>query len=162
VHESVQRIGIGKILFEHMLKEEQIQPHKLAYDRPSPKLIGFLAKHYQLRDYIPQTNNFVVFKKYFAGVPVVNTGSMASISMRPLTARGKEKKTDNQIENQVDQNTDPKPPTQPLQKVYNPISNTYNDTLETGKFNRRKFESPLSPNIQANVPPQPLRSTRPY
>jgi len=37
----------------------------LAYDRPSPKLIGFLAKHYNLRHYVKQNNNFVIFDDYF-------------------------------------------------------------------------------------------------
>ncbi len=48
-----------------MLKHENVIPEKLAYDRPSPKLISFLAKHYDLKDFIPQVNNFVVFKKFF-------------------------------------------------------------------------------------------------
>ena len=42
VHESCQRIGYGKILFEAMWKREKIQPDKLAYDRPSIKFINFL------------------------------------------------------------------------------------------------------------------------
>ncbi|KAM3139727.1 hypothetical protein pb186bvf_008185 [Paramecium bursaria] len=65
VHESVQRGGIGKILFEEMLKAEGIQANKLAYDRPSPKLLGFLKKHYNLCKYIPQNNNYVIYSQYF-------------------------------------------------------------------------------------------------
>lgn len=42
-------------------------PEKLAYDRPSPKLIGFLKKHYGLSKFIPQNNNFVIFDQYFSG-----------------------------------------------------------------------------------------------
>jgi alpha-tubulin N-acetyltransferase 1 len=45
--------------------DEQKHPAKLAYDRPSEKLIGFLKKHYGLVKYIPQNNNFVVFNQYF-------------------------------------------------------------------------------------------------
>jgi len=44
-----------------MLEVEKVTPDKLAYDRPSPKLIGFCAKHYGLKSYQPQNNNFVVF-----------------------------------------------------------------------------------------------------
>lgn len=69
VHYSTQRCGIGKRLFEAMLEAEQVQPHKIAYDRPSPKLIGFLAKHYNLRAFTPQENNFVVFHQYFEDLP---------------------------------------------------------------------------------------------
>ena len=35
-----------KVLFENMLKYEDIKPEKLAYDRPSSKLIGILKKYY--------------------------------------------------------------------------------------------------------------------
>jgi len=42
VHETIQRKGIGKELFEIMLKTFSISPAKIAYDKPSPKLLGFL------------------------------------------------------------------------------------------------------------------------
>jgi hypothetical protein len=48
-----------------MLKFENIEPKLLAYDRPSPKLIGFLRKHFHLVCYVKQNNNFVVFNEYF-------------------------------------------------------------------------------------------------
>jgi GNAT superfamily N-acetyltransferase len=69
VHESCQRSGIGRRLFDHMLTEESVVPAKLAYDRPSPKLIAFLRKHFGLSKYVPQTNNFVVFSQYFCEGP---------------------------------------------------------------------------------------------
>jgi alpha-tubulin N-acetyltransferase 1 len=46
IHESRQRHGLGKVLFEHMLDMENLLPEKLAIDRPSEKLLGFLMKHY--------------------------------------------------------------------------------------------------------------------
>lgn len=49
-----------------MLESENAIPERLAYDRPSPKLIGFLKKHYELVDYVPQNNNYVVFNRYFS------------------------------------------------------------------------------------------------
>ena len=67
VHESCQRRGEGKKLFEAMLGYEGLEPRKFAYDRPSPKLIGFLRKHYGLTHYVPQNNNFVIFREYFSG-----------------------------------------------------------------------------------------------
>jgi alpha-tubulin N-acetyltransferase 1 len=48
-----------------MLKFENVQPSNLAYDRPSPKLMGFLKKYYSLMNFTPQNNNFVVFNEYF-------------------------------------------------------------------------------------------------
>lgn len=65
VHESCQRTGIGKLLFEAMMDIENKLPHQLGYDRPSSKLMNFLVKHYQLSGYIPQVNQFVVFNAYF-------------------------------------------------------------------------------------------------
>ncbi len=53
------------VLFEHMLEHEKINPWNMGYDRPSSKLIGFLKKHYGLMNFVPQNNNFVVFKDYF-------------------------------------------------------------------------------------------------
>ena len=69
VHESVQRAGIGKSLFEHFLSHERVKPPQLGYDRPSPKLIAFLRKHYALTEYLLQANNFVVFNAYFDALP---------------------------------------------------------------------------------------------
>ena len=69
VHESIQRGGYGKALFEKMIQVEKQRPEKLGYDRPSDKLIGFLAKHYGLKKYVPQNNNYVVFSQYFENGP---------------------------------------------------------------------------------------------
>lgn len=66
VHESRQRGGLGRELFEHMLNEEKIQPAEMAIDRPSEKLLGFLQKHYGLYNKIPQMNNFVVYEGFFS------------------------------------------------------------------------------------------------
>lgn len=48
-----------------MLQTEGITAEKLGYDRPSDKLLAFLAKHYGLKRYVPQNNNYVVFSAYF-------------------------------------------------------------------------------------------------
>jgi hypothetical protein len=55
-----------KELFEKMLKIHNLDPSKLAYDRPSAKLLGFLKKHYSLSSYVPQNNNYVIFYEYFS------------------------------------------------------------------------------------------------
>ncbi|XP_060615348.2 alpha-tubulin N-acetyltransferase 1 isoform X1 [Anolis sagrei] len=66
IHESLQRHGYGKELFHYMLQRERVEPHQLAIDRPSEKLLSFLRKHYCLSDTIPQVNNFVVFQGFFS------------------------------------------------------------------------------------------------
>ncbi|XP_014210502.1 alpha-tubulin N-acetyltransferase-like [Copidosoma floridanum] len=65
IHESQQRKGLGKGLYEFMLAEENLRPIKLAIDRPSEKFLAFLKKHYGLTEIIPQNNKFVVFKGFF-------------------------------------------------------------------------------------------------
>ena len=82
VHESLQRQGVGQALFEFMLEYEGVEAHQLAYDRPSPKLLGFLRKYYHLQNYSPQVNNFVIFNEYFSNQkPVANTSASATNSM---------------------------------------------------------------------------------
>ena len=56
-------------MFSEMLLKEKIEPRKLGIDRPSNKFLNFLQKYYGLKDYVPQNNNFVVFKDYFIDEP---------------------------------------------------------------------------------------------
>ncbi|XP_020829898.1 alpha-tubulin N-acetyltransferase 1 isoform X5 [Phascolarctos cinereus] len=66
IHESLQRHGHGLKLFRYMLEKERVEPHQLAIDRPSEKLLRFLNKHYNLESTVPQVNNFVIFEGFFA------------------------------------------------------------------------------------------------
>ncbi|XP_037698999.1 alpha-tubulin N-acetyltransferase 1 isoform X4 [Choloepus didactylus] len=66
IHESLQRRGHGQELFQYMLQKERVEPHQLAIDRPSQKLLKFLNKHYNLETTVPQVNNFVIFEGFFA------------------------------------------------------------------------------------------------
>jgi len=62
------RSGCGKRLFEYMLSDQRIleegisHPREMAIDRPSPKLMAFLAKYYGLADVIPQVGDASVIK----------------------------------------------------------------------------------------------------
>ncbi|CEO97896.1 Alpha-tubulin N-acetyltransferase [Plasmodiophora brassicae] len=67
VDEASQRCGIGLALFQTMLRSEgDVDAASIAYDRPSPKMLSFLAKHFNLTSPIPQTNHFTVFRAFFA------------------------------------------------------------------------------------------------
>lgn len=67
VNGDQQRRGIGLLLFKTLLEAEGgIEPAEIAYDRPSPLLFAFLARHAALTEFFPQPNNFVVFDAYFA------------------------------------------------------------------------------------------------
>ena len=66
VSEKVQRQGYGKKIFEFMLSDAKISPSQCAYDKPSLKFLGFLKKYYNLANFIPQYNHFVVFDGIFS------------------------------------------------------------------------------------------------
>lgn len=63
--EKFQRCGYGLELFDYMLQHKNSEPVEIVYDRPTPKLLSFLAKHYCLTQPVPQTNNVVVFEGFF-------------------------------------------------------------------------------------------------
>ncbi|XP_022599848.1 alpha-tubulin N-acetyltransferase 1 isoform X3 [Seriola dumerili] len=65
IAENLQRHGYGLELFDFVLQHKNLEPVLMAYDRPSPKLLSFLAKHYCLTQSVPQVNNFVVFEGFF-------------------------------------------------------------------------------------------------
>ncbi|XP_034150696.1 alpha-tubulin N-acetyltransferase 1 isoform X1 [Esox lucius] len=76
VKEDLQRHGYGLELFEFMLQHKKVDPVMMAFDRPSPKFLSFLEKHYCLKNSVPQVNNFVVFDGFFAnrsGPPLPQT-----------------------------------------------------------------------------------------
>ncbi|XP_077363718.1 alpha-tubulin N-acetyltransferase 1 isoform X1 [Festucalex cinctus] len=85
IAENLQRHGYGLELFNFMLQHKNIDPVLMAYDRPSPKLLSFLAKHYCLTQSVPQVNNFVVFDGFF------HNKSVAQLRTVPL------KKPDSEI-----------------------------------------------------------------
>eukprot|EP01026_Neomeris_dumetosa_P067086 TRINITY_DN65272_c0_g1_i6.p5 TRINITY_DN65272_c0_g1~~TRINITY_DN65272_c0_g1_i6.p5 ORF type:complete len:110 (-),score=3.57 TRINITY_DN65272_c0_g1_i6:318-647(-) len=69
VHESCQRQGVGKLLFDHLLQAQNKQVTDLAFDRPSKNLLSFLDKHYKLKSgYLFQPNNFLVFNELFTNM----------------------------------------------------------------------------------------------
>ncbi|XP_056110442.1 alpha-tubulin N-acetyltransferase 1 isoform X3 [Rhinichthys klamathensis goyatoka] len=71
VTETMQRHGYGLELFDFMLKHKRVEPEQMAYDRPSPKFLSFLEKHFDLKNSVPQVNNFVVFDGFFQSRSVV-------------------------------------------------------------------------------------------
>lgn len=65
VHETKQRTGLGKQIFDFMLEDKDVVPCKLAIDKPSQNFLKFLNKHYGLAKIYPQNNNFVLFEGFF-------------------------------------------------------------------------------------------------
>ncbi|TPX39211.1 hypothetical protein SeMB42_g06405 [Synchytrium endobioticum] len=64
VHESCQRKGYGKLLFDVMLKHERTHATQLAIDRPSQKMMAFLSRHY-FNDFLFQANKYVISRQFF-------------------------------------------------------------------------------------------------
>lgn len=65
VHESCQRIGIGKQIYDAMLRGEHKKPKDIAIDAPSALFLKFMKKHFSLHKFTPQSSNFVFFEEYF-------------------------------------------------------------------------------------------------
>jgi hypothetical protein len=81
-------------IFHRFLQDEKKHPAKLAYDRPSEKLLSFLKKHYGLAKFIPQNNNYVVFNQYFEPLketlqPTISTGPNVSVRKESSPPRAK-------------------------------------------------------------------------
>ncbi|XP_022062943.1 alpha-tubulin N-acetyltransferase 1 isoform X2 [Acanthochromis polyacanthus] len=81
IAENLQRHGYGLELFDFMLQHKNLEPVLMAYDRPSPKFLSFLAKHYCLTQSVPQVNNFVVFEGFFFS-------NRSGLPSSPLTDQG--------------------------------------------------------------------------
>ncbi|XP_061764307.1 alpha-tubulin N-acetyltransferase 1 isoform X5 [Nerophis ophidion] len=80
IAQNLQRHGYGLELFNFMLQDKNLEPELMAFDRPSPKFLSFLAKHYRLTQSVPQVNHFVVFEGFFL--------NKAGSSSSPLTDQG--------------------------------------------------------------------------
>uniref|UniRef100_A0A3Q3F1R6 Alpha tubulin acetyltransferase 1 n=1 Tax=Labrus bergylta TaxID=56723 RepID=A0A3Q3F1R6_9LABR len=92
ISENVQRHGYGLELFDFMLQHKSLEPTLMAYDRPSPKLLSFLAKHHCLTQSVPQVHNFVVCVEQHAVmslflVPSVNVFSSPAAQLRKVPLR---------------------------------------------------------------------------
>lgn len=77
VMHSIQRQGCGIMLFKEFLAQAEIEfnrtaraggvtfgPHLFAYDRPSPKLLAFMKKHYGLNKPDLQPNKYTIFEGF--------------------------------------------------------------------------------------------------
>lgn len=55
-----------QLLLLFALQNENVLPQHLAIDRPSPKMLGFLSKHYRLKHSFLQPNSYAVFEGFFS------------------------------------------------------------------------------------------------
>lgn len=155
VHESQQRKGYGKYLFEQVLQNEDLQPFEVAIDRPSTKFLKFLQKHYNLQSFVKQNNNFVVFDKFFStcvhydhgygihrrySLPIRSEGPLSPFAQRNHQ-RMSLSPTRNDWSSRID--TDSQAAVIPTHSP-SPVINTTNKELET-RLSDQKLEKQESP-----------------
>ena len=86
VHESAQRGGHGKAIYDFMLAKEGAEPESLGIDRPSSKFLGFMKKYFNLSRYLSQNSHFVIFDRFFErNRPNPKTKTIEAVKKKPLT-----------------------------------------------------------------------------
>eukprot|EP01048_Picozoa_sp_COSAG05_P019418 COSAG05_NODE_3034_length_2397_cov_97.630983_2_plen_606_part_00 len=151
VHESQQRKGIGQKMFIEMLAQENSSAERMAYDRPSEKLLPFLRKNFGLSRYVAQPNNYVVFEQYFQNRPPSARRNHESVSNRPLTRekrgrRGRNSQRDNQ-------------PREQQQNYHQPQQQQRGGGTSVGQTSSGFPFEPVSKSAQ-NIPRQPVQTMR--
>ncbi|XP_015783367.1 alpha-tubulin N-acetyltransferase 1 [Tetranychus urticae] len=61
-----QRQGWGKLLIDAVLRDQSITINNCAFDRPTPVMLSFLGKHFNLATPRKQHNRFVIYDGFFA------------------------------------------------------------------------------------------------
>lgn len=101
VHESRQRMGLGRKLFDYFLQDMNVNPKHLAIDKPSFKFSSFLHKHFNLAAKIPQVNNFVIFEGFFNNRTDVQNKRNGKPPSHPSHLRYNYRQSDKAPENDV-------------------------------------------------------------
>ena len=146
VHESLQRQGIGKQLFDYMLNFEKKTPCELAYDRPSPKLKGFLRKHYNLVNEVKQSNNFIVFNEFFDYLDNSSNNSVYDYNTnrkvnRTLLSKSTPRLYGNSVNENAQRGVTPALSNVGQSVVYN---NNYNNSFDNKVVNKNVYVNPIT------------------
>ncbi|KAA0710632.1 Alpha-tubulin N-acetyltransferase 1 [Triplophysa tibetana] len=157
IKETLQRHGYGLELFNFMLKHKQVEPGQMAYDRPSAKFLSFLDKHYDLKNSVPQVNNFVVFSGFF------KSRSAAQLRKVPPKKPEGEIKPYSLMERDVvreEQRSLPSPFVRPAAPPHSPpllLSSPQSRSLSVGSSPSR---GPLRPTALPGLQPRPNLSSQ--
>ena len=158
--ETCQRKGYGKIMFSEMLRKEKIEARKLGYDRPSHKFINFLNKYFGLNNYVPQNNNFVVFKDYFDDAPrkrdkydIYNYNHIDNYNRNDLTKNkfdnynnlnNKNYINENKPYNNIKQNKNNKDDNDFYTKIYKEYNPSNNNNKNEEKYEKEEYRNNTS------------------
>jgi len=97
VHPGSQRKGYGKIIMDYVLKQENLEMKDIPIDRPSMSCLRFMSKNYNLKDFLPQSNQYVVFDEFWP--------KDDKVSLPSLYDRKTPRLASNAILNKTSQNT---------------------------------------------------------
>ena len=88
-HPNCQRKGYGKQMIDKMLQTEHLEMQQIPIDKPSNLCFQFMKKHFGLENYIPQSNNFVVFDQFWLSIPLPPVLNQRHPSITPKIAPSK-------------------------------------------------------------------------
>ncbi|OHS93927.1 Alpha-tubulin N-acetyltransferase [Tritrichomonas foetus] len=60
-----QRKGHGRRMIDKMLEDQHKEMKQIPIDRPSNLCLSFMNRHFGLCEYMPQSNNYVVFDQFW-------------------------------------------------------------------------------------------------
>ncbi|GAB5367754.1 hypothetical protein AAMO2058_001258300 [Amorphochlora amoebiformis] len=158
VHQSCQRQGVGKKLFDFMLNSEQLPASKFAIDRPSEKCLAFLKKHYGLSNFTPQNNNFVIFEEYFSENPTSARSATISAGIEKTSGR----LSNSQVSSDFPQSSLSGRRSQVFRSVYKKNSSraTY-ESADKQRADGKIFHLPTTRSLhQSSVTPPPPKNTQ--
>ncbi|XP_035450059.2 alpha-tubulin N-acetyltransferase isoform X1 [Spodoptera frugiperda] len=84
-----QRMGFGRMLFDHMLHELEVMAWQMAIDGPSEKMEKFLSRNFGIEKLIRQNNNFAVAPNFFDRSDDEISNSGGGLSAVPTAAVGR-------------------------------------------------------------------------
>jgi alpha-tubulin N-acetyltransferase 1 len=90
-----QRRGHGRRMIDAMLEDQGMTMRQIPIDRPSALCLSFMKKHFGLAEFLPQSNNFVVFDEFWgedqpAPPPTVHISQpLGNVVSRLQTTKGK-------------------------------------------------------------------------
>lgn len=81
---ACQRKGYGKMMIDKMLADQNKQMRQIPIDKPSPLCLSFMKKHFGLSEYLPQSNNYVVFDQFWESPKLNGKNNEGNVMPKPL------------------------------------------------------------------------------
>lgn len=82
-HPDCQRKGYGRKMIDKMLADQHLEMKQIPIDRPSALCLSFMKKHFGLSEYMPQSNQFVVFDQFWESHEYFNKNNEDKFAYKP-------------------------------------------------------------------------------